>query len=193
MRTSNYSQKESFSFLSHELIKFPDFSLTSMEFPDFSWYSLTNFQILYFPWFPWFLWLSRNPVFYRLWKNTVQFAHVECDFISFYLIGFAFTMTSSDYKSHWNIIVFYDQWKIMPDLNMSHGKMSDFVSIPLFGFTLVIKLRNFDSESHWNISIFFDKERYGVRFEYVQWTNIWICFISIVWFHFSQKIEKFWF
>ena len=31
---------------------------------------------------------------------------------------------------------------------MSHGKMSDFVSIPLFGLTLVIKLRNFDIESH---------------------------------------------
>ena len=34
------------------------------------------------------------------------------------------------------------------DLNMSHGKMSDFVSVPLFGFNLVIKLRNFDFENH---------------------------------------------
>ena len=34
------------------------------------------------------------------------------------------------------------------DLNMSHGKMSDFVSFLLFGFALVIKLRNFDFESH---------------------------------------------
>ena len=34
----------------------------------------------------------------------------------------------------------------MPDFNIFHGKMSDFVSIPLFGFTLVIKLRNFDIE-----------------------------------------------
>ena len=33
-------------------------------------------------------------------------------------------------------------------LNMSPGKMSDFVSTPLFGFTLVIKLRNSDFESH---------------------------------------------
>ena len=30
------------------------------------------------------------------------------------------------------------------DLNMSHGKMSDSVSYPLFGFTLVRKLRNTD-------------------------------------------------
>ena len=33
-------------------------------------------------------------------------------------------------------------------LNMSPGKMSDFVSTPLFSFTLVIKLRNSDFESH---------------------------------------------
>ena len=44
------------------------------------------------------------------------------------------------------------------DLNMSLGKMSDFVSFPLFGFTLVIKLRNFDSESQWNTLTCFDKK-----------------------------------
>ena len=27
---------------------------------------------------------------------------------------------------------------------MSHGKMSDFVSFPLFGFALVIELKKFD-------------------------------------------------
>ena len=36
----------------------------------------------------------------------------------------------------------------MSDLNMFHGKMSDFVSCPLFGFTLVIEMRNFDFEGH---------------------------------------------
>ena len=30
------------------------------------------------------------------------------------------------------------------ELDMFHGKMSGFVSFPLFGFTLVVKLRNFD-------------------------------------------------
>ena len=73
-------------------------------------------------------------------------------------------LESANYKSHWNILVFYNRWKIMSDLNMSHGKMSDFVSVPLFGFTLAIKLRNSDFESHWNTVIFFDKERYGVGF-----------------------------
>ena len=40
---------------------------------------------------------------------------------------------------------------MVPDFNMSHGfpwNMSDFVSFPLFGFTLVIKLRNFDFKGH---------------------------------------------
>ena len=37
---------------------------------------------------------------------------------------------------------------MISDLNMSHGKMSHFVSYPLFGFTAVIKLRNFDFKSH---------------------------------------------
>ena len=41
---------------------------------------------------------------------------------------------------------------------MSHGKMSDFVSFPLFGFTLVIKLRNFDFKGHENTSMFSDKK-----------------------------------
>ena len=31
---------------------------------------------------------------------------------------------------------------------MSHGKMSDSVSFSLFGFTLVIKLRDFDFADH---------------------------------------------
>ena len=36
---------------------------------------------------------------------------------------------------------------MVSDLNMSHGKMFDFASFRLFGFTLVIKLRNLDFES----------------------------------------------
>ena len=31
---------------------------------------------------------------------------------------------------------------------MSHKKMSDFVSLPLFGFTIVIKMRNYDFEGY---------------------------------------------
>ena len=99
----------------------------------------------------------------------------------------------ANYKSHWNRLVFYDQCKITSDLNMSHGRISDFVSFPLFGFILVIKLNNFYFESHWNTLIFFDRKRFGVRFEYVPWENVSSCFISIVWFCLTQKTEEFWF
>ena len=34
------------------------------------------------------------------------------------------------------------------DLIMCHGKMSDFVLFPFFGFTVIIKLKIFDFESH---------------------------------------------
>ena len=34
------------------------------------------------------------------------------------------------------------------DLDMTYRKMSDFVSFPMLGFTLVVKERNFDFESH---------------------------------------------
>ena len=44
--------------------------------------------------------------------------------------------------------MFFDIKNITSDLNMFHGKMSDFVSFSLFGFTLVFKLRNFKCESH---------------------------------------------
>ena len=32
---------------------------------------------------------------------------------------------------------------MVSDLSMPHGEMSEFISFPRFGFTLVIKLRNF--------------------------------------------------
>ena len=47
---------------------------------------------------------------------------------------------------------------MVSDLDMAHRKMSDFVSFPLFAFTLIIKLRNFDFESHKNTLMFFYKK-----------------------------------
>ena len=41
---------------------------------------------------------------------------------------------------------------------MFNGKLSDFVSFPLFGLTSVLKLINFDFESRRNTLIIFDKE-----------------------------------
>ena len=85
---------------------------------------------------------------------------------------------SFNYKSHWNILVFCGQWKMMSNLYMSKGKISDFVSFQLFGFTLVIKLRNFDFESHWN-TLLFRQRTYGVRFDYV-----WFGLCFAVWVEF---------
>ena len=107
------------------------------------------------------------------------------------MLTFAMKLKIANDKSRWDILLFYDQWKIMSDLNICHGNMSDFVSFPLFGFTLVIKLGNFDFESHVNTLIFFDKKRYVVRFEYIPLKYVWFCFIFIASVHFSHKTEKF--
>ena len=70
--------------------------------------------------------------------------------------------------------------------------MSDFVSFPFFGFTLVIKLRSLDFESHLNPFKLFDKKiRYGVRFEYVPWKNVSFLFHFNYLVHFINKTEKF--
>ena len=64
-------------------------------------------------------------------------------------------LKDANYKSHWNVLVFCDLWKMMSDLNMSLEKMPYFVSFALFGLTLTMKLKNLDFESHWITLIFF--------------------------------------
>ena len=108
-------------------------------------------------------------------------------------VWFHFTCLCTLLRWNWKILVFYDQGKMMLDLNMSHKKKPGFVSFPLFGFTVVIKLRNVGFKSHWNTWVFFDRKIYGVRFEYASWDNVWFCFISIVLVHCSHKTEKCWF
>ena len=67
--------------------------------------------------------------------------------------------------------VWFDFIVMMSHLNMPYEKMADFVS---FGFTLVIKLRNFDFESHLKYLDFLIKK----------WCEIWICPIKqcLIWF-----------
>ena len=88
-------------------------------------------------------------------KCAVRFAHILFYFISFYLSAhnFAMKLKDANYRSHWNILEFRDQWKMMSVLNMSRGKVSGFVSFLMFRFTLFIKLRNFYFERNWNTSI----------------------------------------
>ena len=52
----------------------------------------------------------------------------------------------------------------MSDFNMSHGRMSDFVSFSLLGLTLSITLANLYFESKWNTLICFDHKNYA-RFD----------------------------
>ena len=125
-------------------------------------------------------------------KNTAICAHVPFDFISLYLLVLTFSVKLKDanYKSHWNVLVFCGQWKMISDLNMSHEKFCDFVSVQLFGFFGDITDK-FYFLNHWNTLTFFAKKRHDVRFEYVPRKNVWVCLISIVWAHFSHKAEKF--
>ena len=44
--------------------------------------------------------------------------------------------------------MFFDKKDMLSNKNISHGKMSDFVSFCLFEFTLVKKPRNFDFEGY---------------------------------------------
>ena len=47
------------------------------------------------------------------------------------MLNFAMELIDANYKIHWNILVYCDQWKVMSDLSMSHKKISDFVSFPV--------------------------------------------------------------
>ena len=90
----------------------------------------------------------------------------------------AMKLKDANYKSHWTILVLFDQWKKMSDLNMSHEDMSDFVLFPLLGFTLVIKLRNF--------KYFFGQQKTDGRFEYIISNSGWFGLGFVVWEEFCQ-------
>ena len=87
-------------------------------------------------------------------KNTVSFKHVFFHFISLYLfvLTFAMKLKDANYKKYY--FATNEKWCQMKKY-MSHEEISDFVSCPLFGFTIVIKLRNFDFESLWITVIFY--------------------------------------
>ena len=51
-------------------------------------------------------------------------------------------------------------------------KCPDFVSFPLLGFILVIKLSSIDFECHSNTLIFLGKKGYGIKLQCVPWKNV---------------------
>ena len=100
------------------------------------------------------LWPIKNGVRFEYipWKNT-WFCLISIVWVQCYKKTEIF-----DFESHWNIFVFFDKKHIVSDLNISHRKASDFVSLPLFGFTILIKLTNFDSENCSNALVHFNKK-----------------------------------
>ena len=65
-------------------------------------------------------------------KNDVRFEYVPWkmpDFVSFLLPGFTLVikLRNFDFGSHWNVLILFDKKDMASDLNMTHGKMSDFV------------------------------------------------------------------
>ena len=89
-------------------------------------------------------------------------------------------LKSSNYKSHWNILVLCEY---VPGKNA----WFDFNSIVWVLFSH--KTEKFRFWKSWINLTIFDKERYVVRFEYVSRYDVWFCSISIVWFHFIHKTE----
>ena len=128
-----------------------------------------NFRFEYVPWknlwfcfiaIVWVLFSHRTKKF-RFWKSLKYFKRygVIFEYFPWKNGWFCFSSIIWVHFSHksekvrfWNSLKYFNifWWKkeMVADLNMSHWKMSDFVSFPLLGFTLVIKLRSFDFEGH---------------------------------------------
>ena len=122
---------------------------------------------------------------------------LQFTFISLYLLLLTFEMKlkNTNNKSLLNISAFCDQWKMMPNLNMSHEKMSNYVSFSLFGFTVVIKQGKCNFECHWNTLIFFDKKYMASDWNTSHWkmpdfvSLSWFMFTLVIKLHFSHRIS----
>ena len=97
-------------------------------------------------------------------KNDVRFEFAQKKNVWFWVISVDWVHSSHKTEKAW----FWKLWKffniiwqkkyITLDLNVSHGKMANFVSFLLFGLTLVIKLGNFDFKCYRNTLILFDQK-----------------------------------
>ena len=123
-------------------------------------------------------------------KNAVRFAYFLFDFI-------LFTCLRSLLQLNWKIIeIIKNNCNISSilqpmknDVRIQYVPLKNvwFCSFPMFGFTLVIKLRNSDFDSHWITLILF-YQKHDVRFEYVL-SNIWFCF-SLFELNFGNKLRN---
>ena len=142
--------------------------------------------------------LSRNK-FQKL-LNSVHNSAWKCFQICTctVLFEFLFTLTLAmklkdvNYESSWSILVFCDQWKMTSSLNMSHEKMSDFIS-----FFIVRVPFSHKTEKFWfwkSLKYFFHIMRKCMTSDLTmsQGKMSHSFLISIAWVPFSHKTEKFW-
>ena len=117
----------------------------------------------------------NNVIIRKYGKNTVRFALVPLDFLSFYLFVLSLVMElkNASYKNHWNYLVFCGQGKMMSDI-CPIKKCASLFHFYRLSLTLTVRLRNFHCESHWNTVIFFDLKK-KVKFDYVLSNNVWFC------------------
>ena len=54
--------------------------------------------------------------------------HMHCFVLIFVCAYSCNEIERCHYESSWSILVFCDQWRMTSSLNMSHEKMSDFIS-----------------------------------------------------------------
>ena len=121
------------------------------------------------------LWAMKNDVRLKFipWKNLW--------FCFIFIVWVHFSHKTEKcwfWKSLKYFNIFMIKRDVVSDLNISHGKMSYFVSSLFFGFTLIIKLRYFNFESHWNTFMIFIIKKI--------WSQIWICPMKkcLILFHF---------
>ena len=89
--------------------------------------------------------------------------YVPFDFIPFYLflITFAMKLKNANYESHWNILVFCDQRKVMSDLNLFSGKNVWLCFVPIVSLHFCHKTTKF---RFWkSFKYFFYQNKYDVR------------------------------
>ena len=122
-------------------------------------------------------------------KNNLIFDYVQRKNVWYCLTSIVWVHFSLKIEKLW----FWKSLKYLNTVRFEYAPWKNiwFCLLPMFGFILVIKLRNSDFESHWNALIDFDKKKNVLRFKYIPWKYIWFCFISIVYIHFGHKTENF--
>ena len=103
---------------------------------------------------------------YDVRSQSSQIKYVWFSFISIAWVHDSHKSEKFSLKSHKNTLIFFWHKSIWRHIWIyPTGKCLILLHLHFFGFTLVIKLKNFDFQSHWNILILLGKKICGVRFD----------------------------